>query len=721
MICDKCQTKQANVNVYMNVNGKKKQLKLCYDCYQAETGQQGQSFSSSNQHPSLFQGFPFEDLFDSLSHPNHASAFKGAENAATTKTKQPAQGGGGFIDHFGTNITQMARAGLIDPVIGREKEVNRVIEILNRRNKNNPVLIGEPGVGKTAIAEALALTIVTGKGPKKLQNKEVYLLDVATLVANTGIRGQFEQRMKQLIAELKQRKNIILFIDEIHLIVGAGSAEGSMDAGNILKPALARGEIQVVGATTLAEYRQIEKDAALERRFQPVHVHEPSLDATIAILNGLKQKYEDYHEVDYSKDAIRSCVQLSSRYIQDRFLPDKAIDLMDEAGSRLNLTAGSDNKNDIEQRLAAIEREKATALEQENYELAAKLRDEEEQLEKRRRHLQSSQRQSVTTEMIEEIVAEKTGIPVGKIHQDEQKNLASLEEEMSSKVIGQDEAVTKVAKAIRRGRAGLKAAGRPIGSFLFVGPTGVGKTELTKVLAENMFGTKDAMIRLDMSEYMEKHSVSKLIGSPPGYVGHEEAGQLTENVRRHPYSIILLDEIEKAHPDVQHIFLQILEDGHLTDSQGRTVSFKETVIIMTSNAGTGYNTAQVGFNQSNAIKEANILDSLGDFFKPEFLNRFDNIIEFKPLSKASLAKIVELMLTELKENLAERDITLAVSDEVMEKLIELGYHPSFGARPLRRVIQEQLEDQIADFILDQPEEKDLIATVEKNKIIVHPR
>src|SRR5690606_15575940 len=441
--------------------------------------------------------------------------------------------------------------------------------------------------------------------------------------------------MKQLIAELQKRKNVILFIDEIHLLVGAGSAEGSMDAGNILKPALARGELQVVGATTLNEYRQIEKDAALERRFQPVIVEEPSIDEAIQILEGIKGKYEDFHGVKYTDEAIRACVTLSQRYIQDRFLPDKAIDLLDEAGSKMNLLSGGANPKDIEEELAKIAAEKEKAAGEENYELAAKLRHQEILLEKQLNQPQNKEEAIVDVANIQQIIEKKTGIPDGKLQENEQQKMKYLAENLAKKVIGQEEAVTKVAKAVRRSRAGLKAKSRPIGSFLFVGPTGVGKTELTKTLAEELFGSKDAMVRLDMSEYMEKHSVSKIIGSPPGYVGHEEAGQLTEKVRRNPYSIILLDEIEKAHPDVQHMFLQILEDGRLTDSQGRTVSFKDTVIIMTSNAGVGHKKITVGFEntETDAYKESNILDSLGSFFKPEFLNRFDAIIEFKQLDK----------------------------------------------------------------------------------------
>jgi ATP-dependent Clp protease ATP-binding subunit ClpE len=704
MLCQRCNQNQGNIKLSMNVNGQRTDLILCHECYSVEKQALGTSFGM-NMNP--FQGFNFEDLFA-----NKNASFDQTGKAPFTQQQQYSNSGhGGFIDQFGRNLTQMAKAGLIDPVIGRDEEVKRVIEILNRRNKNNPVLIGEPGVGKTAIVEGLALKIAEGDVPGKLLNREVYLLDVASLVANTGIRGQFEERMKQLISELQERKNVILFIDEIHLLVGAGSAEGSMDAGNILKPALARGELQVVGATTLKEYRQIEKDSALERRFQPVQVQEPDMDAALAILKGIQKKYEDYHQVVYSDEAISACVNLSQRYIQDRFLPDKAIDLLDEAGSKLNLASDYKTNDQIETRLKEIASEKEAALKSEQYELAAKLRDEEVHLEKSLNNASTAERPIVTVSLIQEIIEQKTGIPVGKLQEDEQLKMKHLEENLNKKVIGQEKAVAKVAKAIRRSRAGLKPKNRPIGSFLFVGPTGVGKTELTKTLAEELFGTKESMIRLDMSEYMEKHSVSKLIGSPPGYVGHEEAGQLTEKVRRNPYSIILLDEIEKAHPDVSHMFLQILEDGRLTDSQGRVVSFKDTVIIMTSNAGIGFKPIHVGFNTSEAIEEASILESLGSFFKPEFLNRFDSIIEFNSLDKDHILTIVDLMISELQDTLADQNIELTIEQPAKEKLAQLGYHPAFGARPLRRMIQEQLEDKITDYILEQPEAKKLTATV----------
>ncbi len=687
MICQNCQQNEATVNVNLQFNHFQRKLHLCSDCFQ--------SLKHEQKIPSGLSGFSaLDDLFSGF-HQNGANQHEFMQRAEQNN----GQRDGGFLGKFGRNITNAAKAGLIDPVIGRDEEIERVIEILNRRNKNNPVLIGEPGVGKTAIAEGLALKITEGNVPSKLLNKEVYLLDVASLVANTGIRGQFEERMQQLMAELQQRKNVLLFIDEIHLLVGAGSAEGSMDAGNILKPALARGELQLIGATTLKEYRTIEKDAALERRFQPVIVQEPSLEATIGILKGIQSKYENYHGVKYTDEAIEACVTLSHRYIQDRYLPDKAIDLLDEAGAKVNLKADVTSDEELNKRLAEIAKQKEEALREEHYELAAKLRDEEISIERRLGQDKNDQA-VIEAEVIQSIIEKKTGIPVGKLQENEAVKMKHLGNHLGKKVIGQKEAVEKIAKAIRRSRAGLKAKKRPIGSFLFVGPTGVGKTELSKTLAEQLFGTQEAMIRLDMSEYMEKHAVSKLIGSPPGYVGHEEAGQLTEKVRRNPYSIILLDEIEKAHPDVQHIFLQILEDGRLTDSQGRTVSFRDTVIIMTSNAGVEVKTITVGFGAKEQDQQRSLLESLSQFFKPEFLNRFDAIIEFNRLEKDSLLKIVDLMLEELQHTLNEREITLNISQEVKEKLVELGYNPAFGARPLRRVIEEQLEDRLTDLILD---------------------
>ncbi|EAH4437763.1 TPA: ATP-dependent Clp protease ATP-binding subunit [Listeria innocua] len=717
MNCEKCNQNQATIQLYMNINGKRVEMPLCASCY-AEV--RNQANFGANEFPGA-GGSPFDDIFRQLSGAaNQVSREQQSQRNAQVQT-QTGGAGNGLLDEFGTNLTDMAKNDQLDPVIGRDKEIKRVIEILNRRNKNNPVLIGEPGVGKTAVVEGLANAIVAGEVPSKLMNKEVILLDVASLVSGTGIRGQFEERMKQLIKELQERKNTILFIDEVHTIVGAGSAEGSMDAGNILKPALARGDLQMIGATTLKEYRTIEKDAALERRFQPVTVNEPSTEETLTILNGLKSKYEDFHEVVYSPEALKAAVELSSRYIQDRHLPDKAIDLMDEVGSKYNLSIEKLDENTVSERVARLEEEKNQALQMEDYEKAAKVRDEITRLEENKTSNSFSERPVIQSSDIQAIIEEKTGIPVGRLQEDEQSKMKNLESNLTGKVIGQDDAVKKVAKAIRRSRVGLKAKNRPIGSFLFVGPTGVGKTELGRTLARELFGTSEAMIRLDMSEFMEKHSVSKLIGSPPGYVGHEEAGQLTEKVRRNPYSIILLDEIEKAHPDVQHMFLQILEDGRLTDSQGRTVSFKDTVIIMTSNAGTTDTEASVGFNtvtDNKLEKGSDILAKLGAYFKPEFLNRLDSVIEFKSLEKDDLVQIIDLMLVDLNSMLAQEGVTIDVSKEVKEHLIELGYDPKFGARPLRRTIQEHLEDAIADSLIDQPEAKKLNATLNDDKNIV---
>ncbi|MGA4712011.1 AAA family ATPase [Bacillus safensis] len=697
MRCQHCQVNEATIRLNMQVNSSRSQMVLCEDCYTSLMEQ-----SKMKMGPQLFGGSSF--FSQQAGH---------APNMEQSKQK-------GLLDELGRNLTDGAIAGLIDPVIGRDEEVARVIEILNRRNKNNPVLIGEPGVGKTAIAEGLALKIASGDVPNKLKNKQIYLLDVSSLVANTGVRGQFEERMKQLIKELQSRKNIILFVDEIHLLVGAGSAEGSMDAGNILKPALARGELQLVGATTLKEYRQIEKDAALERRFQPVIVDEPTPDEAIDILKGIQDKYEAYHGVTYSDEAIKACVQLSSRYIQDRHLPDKAIDLMDEAGSKANLSIDAASEDELTNRLAQIAAEKQAALKEEQYEKAAKLRDEEEAIEARLQNKTTDKEHIVTAEDIQAIVEQKTGIPVGKLQADEQTKMKEIDVRLKARVIGQEHAVDKVAKAVKRSRAGLKSKDRPTGSFLFVGPTGVGKTELSKTLAEELFGSRDAIIRLDMSEYMEKHSVSKLIGSPPGYVGHDEAGQLTEKVRRKPYSIILLDEIEKAHSDVQHMFLQIMEDGRLTDSQGRTVSFKDTVIIMTSNAGSADKTVKVGFqsDQEEAIEEQSLIDSLSSYFKPEFLNRFDSIIQFDSLDREDLVKIVDLLLNELSEQLKEQNLTVHVTNEAKEKIAELGYHPAFGARPLRRTIQEHVEDQMTEILLEEEHLSGFTVDVEHDEIVV---
>ncbi|WP_158737082.1 ATP-dependent Clp protease ATP-binding subunit [Alteribacillus sp. YIM 98480] len=712
--CENCKQRQARIELNMNLNGHHQKMHLCDICYR--------EVRNDMKQPSGFGSFggqssPFDQMFNDMMN-SQMGAIAGSEGQAQEGNGQ----GGGLLNDLGKNLSDAARAGMIDPVIGRDKEVERVIETLNRRNKNNPVLIGEPGVGKTAIAEGLALRISEGNVPNKLKNKDIYLLDVSSLVANTGVRGQFEERMKQLLKELQERKNVIVFIDEVHQIVGAGSAEGSSDAGNIMKPALARGEIQVIGATTLAEYRKIEKDAALERRFQPVMVDEPNLEDAVAILQGLQENYEKYHQVSFTEDALNACVHLSNRYIQDRFLPDKAIDLMDEAGSKINLAHSEDDEHEVQSRLEQIAVEKEKATQQEDYERAAKLRDEEAKLQKQledasQNSEKSNEKAIVDVETIEKIVENKTGIPVRRLQKDEQQKMKDLPERLRASVIGQNDAVSKVARSIRRNRAGLRKGIRPIGSFLFIGPTGVGKTELSKSLAEEMFGDSEAMIRLDMSEYMEKHSVSKLIGSPPGYVGHDEAGQLTERVRRKPYSIILLDEIEKAHPDVQHMFLQIMEDGRLTDSQGRTVSFKDTVLIMTSNAGSSIKKVTVGFGNKEDV-EPKITESLSDYFKPEFLNRFDGIIPFNELGKEDLVTIVDLMLAEIIDAAAEQNMHVSVTDEAKAVLAEQGYDPAFGARPLRRVIEEKVEDGIADLMLEEDDLKEVKVIVENNDIAV---
>jgi len=710
MKCQNCGQNEATINAQMQMNGQRMEVHLCHECLQEI---QGNMMNSD-----FFSNSPFGNMDQSFAN----NFFQGNQQSganARTRTQQKSNNGNGLIDQLAKNITDQARAGKIDPVIGRDKEIKRVIETLNRRNKNNPVLIGEPGVGKTAIAEGLAVNIVEGNVPTKLMNKEIYLLDVASLVANTGIRGQFEERMNKLIAELQERNDVILFIDEIHLIVGAGTAESSqMDAGNILKPALARGDLQVIGATTLKEYRQIEKDAALERRLQPIIVKEPSLEDAVKILKGIKDRYEKFHEVRYSDEVVEAFVGLSNRYIQDRFLPDKAIDLMDEVGSRLNLANAQKDSDSLQQRLDEVVKQKQEAAEKEDYERAANLRYQEIQLQKQLEKVEDGEKTlDVDVSDIQLIVEEKTGIPVTKMQKDEKEKMKNLADDLRAKVIGQEEAVGKVAKSIRRSRAGLKAKERPIGSFLFVGPTGVGKTELTKVLAEQMFGTRDALVRLDMSEYMEKHAVSKIIGSPPGYVGHEEAGQLTERIRRNPYSILLLDEIEKAHPDVQNTFLQIMEDGHLTDSHGRRVSFKDTVIIMTSNAGTGEKKVNVGFNAKTHESVAT-LENLSNYFKPEFLNRFDAIVNFNELKEKDLLQIVDLMLHDLEATMKENQITITISDEAKERLVELGYDARFGARPLRRVIQDKIEDQLTDLILEGEDVTAVHVDVEDEEIVV---
>ncbi|HEW7733101.1 TPA: ATP-dependent Clp protease ATP-binding subunit [Streptococcus pneumoniae] len=729
MLCQNCKINDSTIHLYTNLNGKQKQIDLCQNCYK---------IIKTDPNNSLFKGMtdlnnrdfdPFGDFFNDLNNFRPSSNTPpipptqsgggyggnggyGSQNRGSAQTPPPSQEKG-LLEEFGINVTEIARRGDIDPVIGRDDEIIRVIEILNRRTKNNPVLIGEPGVGKTAVVEGLAQKIVDGDVPHKLQGKQVIRLDVVSLVQGTGIRGQFEERMQKLMEEIRKREDIILFIDEIHEIVGAGSAsDGNMDAGNILKPALARGELQLVGATTLNEYRIIEKDAALERRMQPVKVDEPTVDETITILKGIQKKYEDYHHVQYTDAAIEAAATLSNRYIQDRFLPDKAIDLLDEAGSKMNLTLNFVDPKVIDQRLIEAENLKSQATREEDFEKAAYFRDQiAKYKEMQKKKITDQDTPIISEKTIEHIIEQKTNIPVGDLKEKEQSQLIHLAEDLKSHVIDQDDAVDKIAKAIRRNRVGLGTPNRPIGSFLFVGPTGVGKTELSKQLAIELFGSADSMIRFDMSEYMEKHSVAKLVGAPPGYVGYDEAGQLTEKVRHNPYSLILLDEVEKAHPDVMHMFLQVLDDGRLTDGQGRTVSFKDAIIIMTSNAGTGKTEASVGFGAAREGRTNSVLGELGNFFSPEFMNRFDGIIEFKALSKDNLLQIVELMLADVNKRLSSNNIRLDVTDKVKEKLVDLGYDPKMGARPLRRTIQDYIEDTITDYYLENPSEKDLKAVM----------
>ncbi|HFQ6510484.1 ATP-dependent Clp protease ATP-binding subunit [Streptococcus pneumoniae] len=729
MLCQNCKINDSTIHLYTNLNGKQKQIDLCQNCYK---------IIKTDPNNSLFKGMtdlnnrdfdPFGDFFNDLNNFRPSSNTPpipptqsgggyggnggyGSQNRGSAQTPPPSQEKG-LLEEFGINVTEIARRGDIDPVIGRDDEIIRVIEILNRRTKNNPVLIGEPGVGKTAVVEGLAQKIVDGDVPHKLQGKQVIRLDVVSLVQGTGIRGQFEERMQKLMEEIRKREDIILFIDEIHEIVGAGSAsDGNMDAGNILKPALARGELQLVGATTLNEYRIIEKDAALERRMQPVKVDEPTVDETITILKGIQKKYEDYHHVQYTDAAIEAAATLSNRYIQDRFLPDKAIDLLDEAGSKMNLTLNFVDPKVIDQRLIEAENLKSQATREEDFEKAAYFRDQiAKYKEMQKKKITDQDTPIISEKTIEHIIEQKTNIPVGDLKEKEQSQLIHLAEDLKSHVIGQDDAVDKIAKAIRRNRVGLGTPNRPIGSFLFVGPTGVGKTELSKQLAIELFGSADSMIRFDMSEYMKKHSVAKLVGAPPGYVGYDEAGQLTEKVRHNPYSLILLDEVEKAHPDVMHMFLQVLDDGRLTDGQGRTVSFKDAIIIMTSNAGTGKTEASVGFGAAREGRTNSVLGELGNFFSPEFMNRFDGIIEFKALSKDNLLQIVELMLADVNKRLSSNNIRLDVTDKVKEKLVDLGYDPKMGARPLRRTIQDYIEDTITDYYLENPSEKDLKAVM----------
>ena len=640
------------------------------------------------------------------------------------------------LNQYGTDLTKRAMEGKLDPVIGRKNEIERVIQILSRRMKNNPCLIGEPGVGKTAVVEGLAQKIVAGDVPESLKDKRVVTLDITSMVAGAKYRGDFEDRIKKCLNEVKKAKDVILFIDEIHTIVGAGSAEGAVDAANILKPLLARGEIQLIGATTLNEYRKyIEKDSALERRFSPVTVTEPSSEDTLKILEGIKDKYEAHHNVKITEEAMKAAVDLSVRYINDRFLPDKAIDLIDEAASKVRMRAYTvpDSLKKLEEEISAVSKEKEEAVRSQDFEKAATLRDKEheakDKLEKEKQKWESKNSKEVITlteEDIAEVISSWTRIPVKKLTQDENEKLRNLEKSLHERVVGQNEAVEAVAKAIRRGRVGLKDPNRPIGSFLFLGPTGVGKTELSKALAESLFGNEDSMIRIDMSEYMEGHSVSKLIGSPPGYVGFEEGGQLTEKIRRNPYSVILFDEIEKAHPDVMNMLLQILDDGRLTDSNGRTVNFKNTVIIMTSNIGARLITDKktLGFTSKEENKEdkkeyedikKDVLAELKKEFKPEFINRIDEIIVFHKLQKEEMRQIVDIMLKQVIKRMEVQNIKIKINDKVKDKIIEQGTDANYGARPLKRTIQNLLEDKIAEAILDGKISKDKEVKIGLNK------
>ncbi|CAI2683418.1 ATP-dependent Clp protease ATP-binding subunit ClpE [Apilactobacillus kunkeei] len=723
MKCENCHINEATIHLLVNFNGEKRHIDICQDCYQ-KLSQQSEQYRNNGGVDMMNDPFGFsslDDLFNAMNQSNQNSIHRPENNQQKNNNNNNSNS---VLAKYGYDLTDLAKKNKIDPVIGRDKEIDRVIEILNRRTKNNPVLIGEAGVGKTAVVEGLALKIAHHEVPDKLKNKRVIRLDVVSIVQGTSMRGQFEQRMQELIKEVQSNKNIILFIDEIHEIMGAGNADGAMDAGNVLKPALARGSFQLIGATTLNEYRGIEKDSALARRFQTVQVDEPSLKQALHILNGIKGRYEKYHHVKYSGDAIKAAVYLSNRYIQDRFLPDKAIDLIDEAGSKLNIKSDVKSPDDLKEELSKCESEKKDSLQKEDYEKAAFYRDKIEELNYKLKDFDESDNTypTVSTKDIEGIIESITKIPVGQLQEQEQDNLKDLDKKLAGSVIGQNQAIEKVARAIKRNRIGFNGTGRPIGSFLFVGTTGIGKTELAKQLAKQLLGSKEAMIRFDMSEYREPHSISKLIGSPPGYVGYDEAGQLTEKVRRNPYSLILFDEIEKAHPDVLHAFLQILDDGRLTDSKGRTVSFKDTVIIMTSNAGTGASTASVGFGAEANNKTHSVLNKLGDYFKPEFLNRFDDIVEFNQLSKDDLKKIVSLMLDNVNKMLENRGITIDVSDAAKDKLVEKGYNPEMGARPLRRVIQEEIEDKVADYYLNNPSSKHLSVEVnDENKVFVNAK
>ena len=750
MKCSICKENVAVVFITRVIDGKAEPMGLCMSCAQKQglapiqqmilqSGMTPEDLENlNNQMSEMFGDMSFEDLVQALPSGSDTDTENGKEKKAgedmnsmlrffnnafsgfipapdknpaadrnknNTKKEEPRPNKAPRknLNNFGTNLNEKALNGEIDRIVGRDKEIERVIQILNRRTKNNPVLIGEPGVGKTAIAEGLAVRIVEKKVPAKLLDKEIYLLDLAAIVAGTQFRGQFEARMKAIIEEAKSQKNIILVIDELHNIVGAGEAEGgAMNAANILKPALARGDIQVIGATTLEDYRKhIEKDSALERRFQPVMVNEPTIEETIDILKGIRQYYEDFHQVRLSDEVIEAAVKLSSRYIQDRFLPDKAIDVIDEAGSRVNLkNHGSAELESLRNELKRIQELKEQAALNDDYEKAADYKVEEcrlmEQISKLEEEVGTL---DVTVDDIAYVIEHWTGIPVQRITETEAAKLLHLEDRLHQRVVGQDKAVTSLARAIRRTRSDFRRKKRP-SSFIFVGPTGVGKTELAKTLAAELFGSDDAMIRLDMSEYMEKHTVSKIIGAPPGYVGFDQGGQLTEKVRRKPYSVILMDEIEKAHPDVFNILLQIMEDGRLTDSHGRTVNFENTILIMTSNAGTGFRTNGIGFNKEGyEALEKKVNNAVREIFRPEFLNRVDEIIVFEELTREQLRQILDIMLGDIIRDTSEKGMTISFDDKAKEFLLEKGFDTKFGARPLRKAIQRHIEDELSELFL----------------------
>jgi ATP-dependent Clp protease ATP-binding subunit ClpC len=666
-------------------------------------------------------GLEYDRVKEEIGHVLKGGEVSGAPATAKEKSKTP------MLDHFGRDLTAMAREGKLDPVIGREKEIERVVQILSRRKKNNPVLIGEPGIGKTAIVEGLAQKIIDKSIPQVLENKRVVNLDMASMVAGTKYRGQFEERLKALMLELQKNDNVVIFIDELHTIVGAGGSEGSLDASNIFKPALSRGEIQCVGATTLDEFRKyIEKDGALARRFQTIMVDPPNVNETIQILSGLRHNYEEHHKVSYSEKAIAMAVKLSERYISDRFLPDKAIDVIDEAGARKRLSSMEipTEIREIEKQIAEVLRDKETAVSNQDFESAARLRDMQDKLNGALleakalwRRAKAEERLLVDESTITEVLATMTGIPLARLAEEEAKKVLHLEDELRQRVIGQDEALGAVARSIRRSRAGLHNTRRPIASFIFLGPTGVGKTELAKAVAKALFDTEDALVRIDMSEYMEKFAVSRLVGAPPGYVGYEEGGQLTEKIRKKPYSVILLDEIEKAHPDVFNLLLQILDDGLLTDSYGRHINFKNTIIIMTSNAGSRdvKKMGTVGFGRNSAETDyeamrGKVMDEMKRIFNPEFINRIDETIVFSPLGKDEIAKIVDIQLSEVQERLVDRNIKLIFTPEMKKLLVDKGYDPILGARPLRRSIQRSVEDPLAEeFLLNKFGDGDVIS------------